>query len=330
LKEKLNIYYWASDLRDNTGEGVLANQFLSDIQKKYKNYILININKNKSNYHTFYNKYFLNFLGAILLWKYYYRGQKTMYINYLPIWNFLIFLILPPKTILGPITGSILYNKYSLLNTLRRGFLLNIFNYISFFIIFFKYKKILLSTELLKSSIKKKLLKRCYFNYALKIFSGFFQSKYKKNIDFLFYHRLHSNKNSSLIEYFIKNTLNQNYKIIVVGDPINLKNVRNMGYISRDKIKALLAKTKYTFGSLENLYTLFLLDSISRDVYIFFDKRLKIFNTQIKYNKMLAIDFNNNFKSLKFIVNHVNNPKKLNMKNFLKKNNYEEYFRQYI
>jgi len=328
LKNKYTIYYWASDTRSNTGEGILANEFLSDIQKYYKNYILVNINKNINNYHSFYNKYFLNFFGAIQLWKYYCCGKKTVYINYLPIWNFLIFLVLPPKTILGPVTGSLLYNKYSLLDTLRRRLLLNIFKNISLFIIFLRNKKILFSTELLKSSIKEhKLLKRCYFNYILKAFPGFSQKNNKKNIDFLIYYRLHKNKNNEMIEYFIKNTLDKKYKIIVVGDPINLKNVHNMGYISRVKIKKLLSNTKYTFGSSENLYTLFLLDAISKNVFIFYDSNLKIFNTEIKYDKMLDINFNDKPKSLKFIVNSINKPKKFNGKNYFKKTNYENYFK---
>jgi hypothetical protein len=130
-----------------------------------------------------------------------------------------------------------------------------------------------------------------------------------------------------MIEYFIKNTLDKKYKIIVVGDPINLKNILNMGYISRVKIKTLLSNTKYTFGSSENLYTLFLLDAISKNVFIFYDSNLKIFNTQIKYHKMLDINFNDKFKSLKLIVNNVNKPKKLNGKNYLQKTNYENYFK---
>lgn len=328
MRKKKKLYYWASDIRTNSGEGVLANQFTSDIRKYYKNFNLININKYNKNYHTFYSKYFLNFIGAIKLWYYHWSGHKTMYINYLPIWNFLTFLVLPPKTILGPITGSLLYNKYSLLDTLRRKFLLNIFKNISLFIIFLRNKKILFSTELLKSSIKEhKLLKRCYFNYALKAFPGFSQKKNKRDIDFLIYHRLHKNKNNEMIEYFIKNTLDKKYKIIVVGDPINLKNILNMGYISRVKIKTLLSNTKYTFGSSENLYTLFLLDAISKNVFIFYDSNLKIFNTQIKYDKMLDINFNDKFKSLKLIVNNVNKPKKLNGKNYLQKTNYENYFK---
>ena len=32
------------------------------------------------------------------------RGFRTVYINYLPLWNTPIFLFCPPKTIFGPIT----------------------------------------------------------------------------------------------------------------------------------------------------------------------------------------------------------------------------------
>ena len=34
------------------------------------------------------------------------KNKEICYINYLPLWNFLIFILLPPKTILGPVTGG--------------------------------------------------------------------------------------------------------------------------------------------------------------------------------------------------------------------------------
>jgi hypothetical protein len=75
------------------------------------------------------------------------------------------------------------------------------------------------------------------------------------------------------------------------------------------------------------LYTLFLLDAISKNAFIFYDSNLKIFNTEIKYDKMLDINFNDKLKSLKVIVNSVNKPKKLNGKNYFQKTNYENYFK---
>lgn len=47
FNSKLKIYYWASDERKNSGEGILANLFISDIKKYYTKYTLINTNNKK-------------------------------------------------------------------------------------------------------------------------------------------------------------------------------------------------------------------------------------------------------------------------------------------
>ena len=49
-------------------------------------------------------------------WKQCLKGNKTCYVNYLPMWNFLVFLILPPSTLLGPITGGAHNVTNSILN----------------------------------------------------------------------------------------------------------------------------------------------------------------------------------------------------------------------
>ena len=41
------------------------------------------------------------------------RGRKVIYVNFLPLWNFLIFLLLPPGSILGLITGTTKINSQS-------------------------------------------------------------------------------------------------------------------------------------------------------------------------------------------------------------------------
>jgi hypothetical protein len=80
---------------------------------------------------------------------------------------------------------------------------------------------------------------------VLQIFAGFWNEKNKRKIDFLIYNRKHKNKNNTFVENFIKNA-DRKYKIVVVGDQINLKNVSNIGHISRHKLKSLLQNTKYT------------------------------------------------------------------------------------
>ena len=99
----LKIYYWANNIKSNSGEGILALNFLSLLKKKYKNYSFTNLNTFHQKENFFYN-YILPFFGVLKLWLYHIKGNKICYINYLPVWNFLLFLTLPKQTILGPIT----------------------------------------------------------------------------------------------------------------------------------------------------------------------------------------------------------------------------------
>ena len=99
------IYYWANNTKKNSGEGILALNFLSLLKKKYKNYSFIKLNSFTHKENFFYN-YILPIFGVFRLWKFHIKGKKVCYINYMPIWNILILMILPKKTIVGPITGS--------------------------------------------------------------------------------------------------------------------------------------------------------------------------------------------------------------------------------
>ena len=114
---KVDLFIWANDYSSNTGEGRLARNFISFLKKEYprnlikiktpqKQFLIAN-SKIKQNYtikkNNFFNKYFTFILGIFYLWSK--RKNRIVYINYLPLWNFLIFLLLPKKTILGPITG---------------------------------------------------------------------------------------------------------------------------------------------------------------------------------------------------------------------------------
>ena len=88
-------------------------------------------------------------------------------------WNFLIFLFLPPRTILGPITGSI-SRKSNLLG------ILDIFERISLIIIRFRHKKVYFSHNFYntKYNLKKKIFNS---NYILKDFKFKKLNKKEKN-----------------------------------------------------------------------------------------------------------------------------------------------------
>ena len=146
------IYFWSNDFQENSGEGILARNFLKLLQKKYTNYRYINLNKFKKRNNFFYN-YILPFWGIVKIWNYYLKNKKVCYINYLPVWNFLIFLLLPQKTILGPITGT----------TTKKNIIYNIFKAIGIYVLKKRKTNLLFSHNQFKTHfIEKKLI---FFNF---------------------------------------------------------------------------------------------------------------------------------------------------------------------
>ena len=194
LSKKNKIYYWANSVSKNDGEGILANNYLILLKRNFKNHSLINLNRYK-NRENFIFKYILPFYGVFLLWKYSLKNKKISYINYLPVWNFLLPLLLPSSTIMGPVTGSI--------NRKNLSFLLKIFSIIGIKILLYKYKKIIFSHDFFKVLIPKNKIKNCYFNFLLFNFK-LNKTKKKKKFDFIFYLREHENKGNNFILELIK------------------------------------------------------------------------------------------------------------------------------
>ena len=79
-----------------------------DYQKKNEKYSFIRINPSKN--FIFNYKYISPFIGLVYCWIYYFKKKEIYYINFLPLWNFMLFLFLPPNTKFGPITGGANYS----------------------------------------------------------------------------------------------------------------------------------------------------------------------------------------------------------------------------
>ena len=167
------INYWVCDNSYNTGEGRLALFFLQDLKKNYK---IKKIKQTYKNAITSY-RYISPFVGIFYCWIYYLKNKKVCYINYLPLWNFLIFLLLPPRTIIGPITGGAQFVDESFF---IRSYLFPIFYKISEIIINNRNYNIIFATELLKNYLSKKTKKKSIFNYIIKKFN--YKNKKKKKI----------------------------------------------------------------------------------------------------------------------------------------------------
>ena len=155
------LYVWTSDRAKNSGEGKLARMFVEYLIDKNNYKIKFNTNQQKN-----YNRYISPFIGILYCWKNYLKKRKVAYINYLPFWNCFIFILLPPKTILGPITGGALFNKNNLFNYLIRKYLFNLLYKISELIINIRFSNLIFSTDLLKKYLSKKTIKKSNFNFV--------------------------------------------------------------------------------------------------------------------------------------------------------------------
>ena len=283
--KKKKLYLWTSDYSTKTGEGNLARMFIKFLKKKNK-YSINLINKNKSIY-----KYFSPFYGIFFFCMFFIKKQKVGYVNYLPMWNFLIFLLLPPKTIIGPITGGANYSNTKNMNYFFRSIIFPIFYKVSEFIINIRYDNVIFSTGLLKKYLSNKTVKCCNFNFVLNHISKN-KNKGKKIYDLIIYYRQHKNKHSSFPYNLVERLVKLNFKIIVVGDNLKIDKIKNYGYLSNRYVRSLQSQSKFTISSDENVYSLFVLESLSNNVKILTDKRYK---NQIKFfkKKFIVTDFNN-------------------------------------
>ena len=287
-EKKLTCYFWACDYKENTGEGRLARLY-SDIILRKNNIKLKRIALPNSRILNL--RYFSPLMGIFYSWKCYFKNKKFIYLNYLPLWNILIFLFLAPKSSIGPITGGANFNKSNLI----RRFIFPILYLISQIIILFRFNDIIFSTNLLKKNLIQTVKKKSRFNFVLNALKK--NKKKKKNIDFLIYFRKHSNKKTFFPLNFIKKLVHLNLKIYIVGDKLNTEGVKNLGRISHKNLQNLLSKSRYSIASGENILSFFTLDCINNNVKI-------ILNTNQNIN---IKNINNNFIKLNFKSNLIAN-----------------------
>jgi len=171
---------------------------------------------------------------------------------------------------------------------------------ISLSFIYRKYNYCVFATENLKKFIDQKYVNKYVFNFIFQCLN--FSGKLKnKSIDFIFYLKNHKNKTNSLLIKYIKLLSKKNYKICVVGDTIKFKNVKNLGFISRNKLKKIMETSRFAINSGENLYSLFALDCYSSNVIVFNHIKLKPKKRLLDKNIFRFIDLKDLNKTIKEI-----------------------------
>jgi glycosyltransferase involved in cell wall biosynthesis len=322
LKENLigkkEYIAWASEINQNQGEGKLAHNFINYFSSL--NSISVNVkslnNKmyvskgsvkrsdkplfTKKTNLNFFEKYIGPIYGVIYLWFNFLIGNKTIYINFTPLWNFLIFLLLPPNTTLGPITGTTKLETKNLWEKYLRKYLMPICFRISIFIMNIRYKSALFATENLKDVVKNKLKIKRFYNFSLseinKISKKDIINFDKRKYDFCIYYRRYPTKNNEFFEKIISYLSDIDQKVVIVGDKINLdnlKNVESLGMLNSEELEKILSNTKFSIVSDETLFSFFTIDCMKFNINIFCND--KDYNLDAKldeiYTKFHKINF---------------------------------------
>jgi len=276
---------WSCEFYNNTGEGQLARKFINTYFKDKK----VKIITPKFNFIL--SQYIYQIFGIFVLWNFYFKGKKLIYLNYLPLWNFFIFLFSPPTTIFGPITGSIQINKVNSFKSILRYFLMPALYKLSLVILNLRAKKIIFATNLLIKFISKDIKKKTILNFV------YHNIKFKKNLnkrkkkyDLIVYYRNHENKFFPHHLVFIKKQVKLGKKVLIVGDKINIKGLKQLNRVSKKKISSFIRESKYALSGDENLLSLFNLECLKNRVKIIFNYKLKFQASNI--NKKLLKSYN--------------------------------------
>ena len=334
LKKNNIIYAFACDFENYRGEGILARNYLKynfknqkcTIFTPFKKYTYIkNTFRSNKNFkrkinHSFLYKYFSPFYGLLLINILNIFGKKTIYLNFLPLWNFFLFCFLPRKTLLGPITGSANAPLTSGINKFLRIYIFPVFYKFSIFFLK-KRHEILFSRNLLNSRLPEDILNRSKFNFQIYSYLKLNKQKKlkkKKYIDLIYYHRDHQNKNNQKIFSIINDLANKGFNIHIIGDCCDIPKTIHHGIINQKDVSKLLNLSKFVIAPNENLFSFYILDSIrSYNRIFFYSNSERVINKDFKY---IFSYFNIN-TNISRIVNKLSN-KILNDFNYklLKKN----------
>lgn len=277
---------WCNDYNKNTGEGKLARKFIRKFGKNKVKVITPRLN-------FFLSNYIFQTTGIFVLWYYYFRLKKLIYLNYTPLWNSLIFLFSPPGTIFGPITGSIQINKIRNIKSFLRFYIFPILYIFNLKILLLRSKKIIFATNILDKFINKNPEKKIITNFILQDLKFSKKNLGHRKYDLIIYYRNHENKFFEHHLNFIKKELKKGKKIVTVGEKTNIKGIKEFGKISSNKLLNLIRSSKFSLSGDDNLFSLFNLECMQHGVKIIFNHNLKFQIKKMRKNFFKAYDYKN-------------------------------------
>ena len=325
-ENKDEIYCWACDFATNRGEGKLSNKFLTGKFEK-KNIHIKTIsqkfyfNKNQINKNSFTEKkinlnftesYLAPLVGIFWLWWKYLNGKKICYLNFLPLWNSFLFILLPPTTILGPITGSVHKGEIKNVQTFLRKYLLPTLYYINSKLLLLRKQKLIFATSLLKKYFKGDRYSNLKFGYILENIQYGEYNK-SKEIDIAIYYREYDTKSNELFKKLIEYCSNKKeINFVYFGHKCKQFADNYLGFITNQKVIDILKKTKFSILSEENFESFFANECLSNHVNIFYDpSKMKKPENLDNSKKLIDLNYDNHEESISIIESNIKNFDKL-------------------
>ena len=207
----------ACDFQESSGEGRLARGFLDisgiDMNKsKVVTYVEDHKSAEKSGNCSGLRGIFRYLAPYLWLWKTLrcpenHHYEEMVVLNYLPIWNFITFLLVPSSAKLAPITGSPPVNlkhiHASKISKLRyfilRNIILVMLSFVSASIIRLRNLKVLPATPFVSKYLHSEQSSYLFVSAVVKTATNSQQNKCKKIYDLIAYTNEHSLKNNELL-----------------------------------------------------------------------------------------------------------------------------------
>ncbi len=298
------VVVWASDFEGIGGEGVLANLVVNALVAGFPGRAIIVVSPyaihamrsgkpshirainpfglppltsaHQDNRQTFFTKYIVPFAGACFL-RSIAKRRKTMYLNYLPLWNFLLLLLIPRSSVLGPVVGGYppavsmrqLVKKPAVL---VRGALMPLCYFAGAAVITRKFPLLVLGNpctyRFFPASYRRNILFSCVNILAARATTVADRPEMPA-YDVFFYLRGHPSRHPEASRTLLAEISRLGYKVCVAGDLANVPGVTDKGYVPHERLLRLLVDSASFVCLSDNLFAITTIEALALGVHCF-------------------------------------------------------------
>tara|TARA_A100001035_G_C27743636_1_gene482891 strand:- start:24 stop:1091 length:1068 start_codon:yes stop_codon:yes gene_type:complete len=327
------ILCWAIEFDNLGGEGILARTYIKKLSKSVHEKIIVitpskiflvkesriksSIRKNRSHAsmqqskNLFKQRFIYPLEGIFILFLN--RGfKKKIYLNYLPLWQFPIFLMSKIFQFqLGPIVGGV-FNKSrykNLSSNFVRVYLMRFFYFLSVLIIkIFKIKVIAANSSIDQYLKGFNIFPEVSSINLLPSKENVLRGEVLKDIDIVLYFRNHDSKYPIETKKIAKYFSDIGYKVIIFGEKYASGNIKHLGYIDKNSLIDLFSRSKIFINLADNPENLTVFDAISQDCFVVNVVGMELKNELIHTCKK--------FSDIKVLVGNLLRKKNPNYQNF--------------